>query len=878
MSDYELTIDLSELQSNETLSPEKLIFRPQYDTLLSLVKETLRANLEHVEQERKEKGNDADLTIIKRNPCFFIDGPRGSGKSTFLRTVRHELLNPPSGAFEYKLNSLCEVDPSELAPGEDFFLLILSRLCHLLEQKQRVRDMRENANYKKAVELLQKMSEGIKILATGKDGISRALESENFLEESVEQCNSSTELKKHFAELMEKVCQICGVQALLVTIDDADMGFDKCFKILEYVRIYMRCPHIIFIFTGDMKQYSLVVRGNLLRYFGEYATKNDETCRRRRENLLEELTNQYLFKVFSIRNKVSLPSPIKLILESEHVKIEPIGKWAELEPEAKRVRQGRTFPRLDPSLNRFIERTIRRYCGAGNFNALFDLLGVMPLRMLMQFFQHLGLESQNKKNGRSVYYNAVYSVSRNYLIENEVEDSLIRAGNVISLMKAVLTYIAYFDFSKESSRLLIPEAQFAKKMEALYLSAEIMNMINNSRWLIAYMCIVFPYCEGYKLRKAEKHQTVEHIRKEIADSLNNFGFRARCCNSTAHIAYSLRKSSNPKHSDMGVIILKGNTKNSKHGTFYKYVENLLEQPFNAQKGLFILAVYFSLSKIEGEKGTCYCLSIFNLFSSLVYLMVNSVGQSRTAIEEFVKSEFVPGLFMMESPLKHDVDLDPSDVLETAEVDAVNYLFFNWEQNLSQDKKDAILTPICDWAEKFEDCRVLCTPSLLANVWDFFKLQCSLKRNRNSENSVLDSFKLYDDYLLAFLNALGIFKEIKEKTLDVIKEFPLFKAISDAKNIIANSSPTKKQSRDAIADSAQKPTLESLNEELQTAVKERDALKATLAQHRKGKVVSANPVWRQYKGDVSAMNNALADLNRKVTSLRDKIRRRERKVK
>ena len=92
MSDYELTIDLSELQSNETLSPEKLIFRPQYDTLLSLVKETLRANLEYVEQERKEKGNDADLTIIKRNPCFFIDGPRGSGKSTFLRTVRHELL------------------------------------------------------------------------------------------------------------------------------------------------------------------------------------------------------------------------------------------------------------------------------------------------------------------------------------------------------------------------------------------------------------------------------------------------------------------------------------------------------------------------------------------------------------------------------------------------------------------------------------------------------------------------------------------------------------------------------------------------------------------------------------------------------------------
>lgn len=65
---------------------------------------------------------------------FFINGGRGSGKSTFLQSLRKSLCEPTH--YECKIDVLAEVDPTELADTEDFLFTsweectVFSRILH----------------------------------------------------------------------------------------------------------------------------------------------------------------------------------------------------------------------------------------------------------------------------------------------------------------------------------------------------------------------------------------------------------------------------------------------------------------------------------------------------------------------------------------------------------------------------------------------------------------------------------------------------------------------------------------------------------------------------------------------------------------------------
>ena len=84
------------------------------------------------------------------------------------------------------------------------------------------------------------------------------------------------------------------------------MNFNKCREILETIRTYMLTPRLAFIFAGDLKLYSLVIRAMQIGHFGQISLQYDAERRHQRRRLLDQLEEQYLIKMFPSDNRVNL--------------------------------------------------------------------------------------------------------------------------------------------------------------------------------------------------------------------------------------------------------------------------------------------------------------------------------------------------------------------------------------------------------------------------------------------------------------------------------------------------------------------------------------------------------------------------------------------
>lgn len=121
---------------------------------------------------------------------FFINGGRGSGKSTFLQSLRKSLCEPTH--YECTIDVLAEVDPTELADTEDFFIHILGRVHSILKNITRQHDsceygMRETC--REAYSIIQRMAKGLGLLVRKPESVHETLDAGFFVQESVEACD-----------------------------------------------------------------------------------------------------------------------------------------------------------------------------------------------------------------------------------------------------------------------------------------------------------------------------------------------------------------------------------------------------------------------------------------------------------------------------------------------------------------------------------------------------------------------------------------------------------------------------------------------------------------------------------------------------------------
>lgn len=640
-----ITISLDALQSTETVQEKQLIYGELFNYLKDNIISTAKGNIALCRDKEKQCILQDEIEPLKYTPCFFINGGRGSGKSTLLRALKEALL--PSKDREDKNDSrprielLAEIDPTELADGESFFIHVLSMVCEILNKYPRTTGSYSDHTDElrnQATKCIQDMSHGLKLLSD-KESLAHVSDAAFFISESVEECASSAQLKKRFNELLRHLCHITGNDAFLITVDDADMNFNKCSEVLETVRKYMQSPRIIFLFAGDLQLYSLVARGMQLKHFGDLALKYDDDRKTHRNVLLGQLEDQYLMKLFPATNRINLRNFAELLL-----------KEASVELKFKNQEGANTEDTI--SLQTFLGRHLKYIVPQQYAPVIRALFSTLPMRSMLQLLQYwqknirwdegkvVGESKTNHFTHPSEIANGIRMIAIHALIKHQIDFTAIHKGSFDELLRVIITHIAHTGMTRESYKLLPTIGEDTQRLVSLYLSTEALWYLQEPSTQLSYICRVFPHLlKAREMVEQEEtdEMTIHFIRKKYheavaeqlyytaGDDTRRHGVRA-----TAFLIPHTKSGSNTgKRFGRGVIRLmkkKVSIPVSKapkeRSSIQSYVGELtkLITPENKNYILYYLAIYNSLCKIYDKRESSYYLSVYNLISRITELL------------------------------------------------------------------------------------------------------------------------------------------------------------------------------------------------------------------------------------------------------------------
>lgn len=263
-------------------------------------------NLHTILSDAKKYGQYRDNTNQNNtwlsHNAILVSGPRGSGKTVFLRNAENMWEKETSSNNNDQTSDLCfldVIDPTMLMNSDSFANVIIAQIyqavSHRISQQiganNNHRNQREqfHQSLKNLADSLGKIDE-----FNGCTGIDKILK-----------YSSGIQIQNRFHRFVEAAIQVLDCQALVVGIDDVDMALDRAFEVVDDVRRFLGCPYIIPIVSGDLKLYEHMTQ----LHFDDKSY--DNKCRN--EQLVHDgkqisgaLTTAYLTKVF--------PSPMRISL------------------------------------------------------------------------------------------------------------------------------------------------------------------------------------------------------------------------------------------------------------------------------------------------------------------------------------------------------------------------------------------------------------------------------------------------------------------------------------------------------------------------------------------------------------------------------------
>lgn len=807
-----IIVDLNYLEATKPLKRDHLLFVNLFDQVCR--------NIERkVSKEKPEQSKDTATPFRNYNLCFFINGGRGMGKSTFLRTLKRHLTgqdeqSATDSSTRPIIQSLADVDPTELADGESFFIHVLSKIHEKIRKKYNnvyayQTDILEKLT--RASTCIQSMSKGLQLISNTERNLTEAVESSIFIEESVEQCASSSTLRQQFTDLMGILCELEGAKAFLITIDDADMNFNKCSEVLETVRKYMLSPHLIFVFAGDLKLYSLVVRGMQMRHFGELSLKYDNEREPHRTQLLDNLEEQYIMKLFPTDNRINLPTVADLILRQ--------GMHVNLRAENQ-----------DTDLRSFVRGFLKDFFAKNYITSAETFIESMTTRSMLQLLQYWQNHAAALAPGAAYFGEVslgIQLIATHALMKHQIDYNLIHGQNIQELIKAVRDYI--YDLGRNmSGALLMPNVgDFSHKLVSFYLSSEVARQTQNDIEKLRYICSVFPYLQilfnfsGTKEQEKYTRNEIEKIRKVLRElSLRQWG--AVC---TASLSPQRSGNFRIKKFGMGCIrVMKESQKNGKPNQtnkktgkptreittvkdLYRYgIRDFLNElpkeisklPEAEQERAiyYCMALYHSFSKVtERTTEACY-LSVYNLLF-FVLQCIDILKQSPALNKEYPDS-------MQEQELTKVLiaTLNPRSSIPSAarEYDKLgDEAPFLWEDDDDDKEMDitsndchsffarrhdilkGIAKKIIEWWQKYGTADSASYATSFVSCWEHFRSGCI----NSTESALLTSAdkqdfaaagSLFADYLNAMTDALDIVfpgTDGSSNIGQILREFPLW---------------------------------------------------------------------------------------------------------
>ncbi len=266
------------------------------------------------------------------NLNYFISGERGSGKSTFLRYVTRcitgkdnpfedEQPNPPT------IEKLFFCDPTAMKSNENFFISIVAALNDWI-RKQTKKSATDGERYtplgtyapqkeKLFADHIKTLAQGIRQLNDGRSSSSSEMDATSQLSLGMANSSRAFGLKAQFDNLINDISIAYSVKAFLIAIDDADIEFTKNKLIIEIIRTYLTHPRLIILFTGDTILTHEAIREKQFQQFGLPFHQADIVNQKRRWDLTDAMTAQYIKKIFPPSNHLHLTSLHDTIRESK---------------------------------------------------------------------------------------------------------------------------------------------------------------------------------------------------------------------------------------------------------------------------------------------------------------------------------------------------------------------------------------------------------------------------------------------------------------------------------------------------------------------------------------------------------------------------------
>lgn len=738
MGENTTIIDLDKLENNAALSKNELIYKDECDRLCDTIRRKVQNN---VEAARLTPGE------LACQPCFFINGGRGSGKTTLLRAVRKELASRNSKQ-DVGIVELAAIDPTELAETENFFIHVLGRIQKVLRdiQSKSSSTDEEKAHIRNARMSIDKMSKGLGLLVRRPEDGGSSSDSEFFVQQSVEDCVSGVELKREFASLVEIMCKLRNVDALLVTVDDADMNFNKCSEVFETVRKYLINARMVFVFAGDLKLYTMVVRGMQMQHFGDLLLRYDSERREHRFNLLDILEDQYVMKLFPVENRASLSDFSGVLHRKINIK-DSEGKRIELEKFLREQLASKVKEHLYPVVSEFLRRLTTR----------------SALQLISYWVKNIKVNTAHSLS--AVWAEGIRQIAMQALIKHKVDSQGVHHEGLPALIPAVIRHAQSLNQGVGGASLSADMGDDSQKMVSFFLSAEAMRFVQTPASVLQYVLRVFPALES----SSEEMSIEQHLHSE---SSRQWG---AVCTARMMSKMNLLESEGKLFANGVIPLLSLPWEVGYESPFRISVQDFVGRFTETAQSLrdeeetcAVLAICHSFSHVVEQGRGTYCLSVFNLLNTVSRLMaikkapkaalcesINDILLSATTIPVVSRQVSSSSAVKRRSRDTSDVQLlrggEPCDFKELR--------FSPVRRGI-----DSMVNKIYQWITIMNNEKVVVPPYELRNVWSSFILSSQLVTN-SAKMEALDARNLVQagELFKAYLNAFLEYGDMSESS-------------------------------------------------------------------------------------------------------------------
>ncbi|WP_226051617.1 P-loop NTPase fold protein [Dickeya chrysanthemi] len=221
------------------------------------LEQLIKGFVEHVEKYNKEKScqpnSDGFLDkVTRKNNTIFINGQRGTGKTTFLRAMLDCYSNKDKDSCP-----LAFIDPTLIETHQNILVDIVVKFKQLYDEKLKYcadEDINRQLNT-----CLEEMAEGLKLASHHKTNHDKHDDSW-FLSQALKSAKSGQYLEERFHHFINAVAKALNKELFIIAIDDVDTHTQKAYEVLETIRRYLNHPRVVVLISGDLKLYNYIVK------------------------------------------------------------------------------------------------------------------------------------------------------------------------------------------------------------------------------------------------------------------------------------------------------------------------------------------------------------------------------------------------------------------------------------------------------------------------------------------------------------------------------------------------------------------------------------------------------------------------------------------